>query len=383
MNKRKSCFVVRGLVHSSSLLAIVLQIPPAAAHETVREVVENIKRNELLYKNIHINCRRTYKLNKNHLSRRPEDFDVQKTLIRKLHQGDKIYYQIEEHSTTVGLSNLQFLEECGYDGVLSRLVRSGEAANLSDRPVDHYYSRWVDPFHVLFEMQLDDLSLSAFLSGGPELRSARNYRICNLKTFLDSTEFVNGLRCLKLRVIAWRDGLKPEDVPASFLWVCPERNYLPVRWQWTNDKAMGNAFPELTADASDFREVAPGVWHPFLCVIRFYDHIDFKLNHKYSHVFESRYEFLNVDLDPHYPDSLFRDVKIPDGLPVYVLKGGEIVDSYVQGRVRTPAILKRHWKGLLPFAAVGFACVCLAWLARRRRRNSGRVLSADAPGGSK
>jgi hypothetical protein len=378
MNNLQPRLRTRAFAYASIFFTTLSLYSHAPAQESVREIIENIKRNEDLYKNIALQVERTYKLNSDYQFKSPEDFDVQHTVINKIHQDNKVYYKVDEDSTTVGSTKIKLLEECRYDGVLSRLVRSNEAANLSNKRVDHYYSRWVDPFHVLFEMQLDELSLSGFLTGGPELRSVRNYSACNLKTSLDSIEFVDGLRCLKLRVVAWRDGLKPEDVPASFLWVCPERNYLPIRWHWTNDKAMGNAFPELTAEARDFREIAPGLWHPFECTIRLYDHISFKEKHKYILACEKTFKYLKVNPDPNYPDEFFRDLEIPDGLPAYIVENGKIVDSFVQGRSRTARPTPRSWLVPVIIAAICAASIGLFFFARTKMKSIKRLRSKDA-----
>ena len=41
--------------------------------------------------------------------------------------------------------------------------------------------------------------------------------------------------------------------------------------------------------------------------------------------------FQKAELDPKYDISLFRDIKIPDGMPVYVVRDGKIVQRYIQG----------------------------------------------------
>jgi hypothetical protein len=61
-----------------------------------------------------------------------------------------------------------------------------------------------------------------------------------------------------------------------------------------------------------------------------------------------------------YPLEKFRDIEFPDGLPVYVQKGDDIIDNYIQGEGQAGGLSWTHWLLFLLGALLLIALVLLA-----------------------
>ena len=179
------------------------------------------------------------------------------------------------------------------------------------------------------------MPLSVWLRGGHDLekhpRGALLFGDWIQKTSIESEEIVDGLICIKLRCETWDKGERPTLNTLRFLWLAPERNYLPVK----TESYLPDVSLELSVGvgfAKGFREIEPGVWLPFDRAVTVYD--SDKIREEKKQVFrngdETRIEKAN--LHPQYDLSLFRDVPFPDGSIVYEMKDGKVIKSYKQGK---------------------------------------------------
>ena len=194
----------------------------------------------------------------------------------------------------------------------------------------------------------------------------------------DGDDVIDGLRCHRLKVFYNEDRWKDDQGPAvRFLWVAPERNYLPIR---SESHARGTrrpgGSPLRLGRAEDLREISPGVWFPFR-VIRDNNmpRIDPEIG-KRKVANREVLTFQKAELDPHYDISLFRDIPFPDGAFVYEIENDKIVRKYVKGGQNV--IRPKSNFALYVFAAglTLTGAISLFWVARRRRSNRTHLVAS-------
>jgi hypothetical protein len=155
----------------------------------------------------------------------------------------------------------------------------------------------------------------------------------------EGEETVDGLPCVRIRSEQFYAAGQPPDV--TLLWLAVERNYLPVKLvgyvvSYSTD------IPLVVSTVSDLRELAPGVWFPFA-----------QTRIKNDEIAASKGQTLVVTrtdntvtkavLGPQYDLSLFREISIPDGMPVIEIKEGEKLRDYLQGNAPPPAARWSWW----------------------------------------
>jgi hypothetical protein len=187
------------------------------------------------------------------------------------------------------------------------------------------------------------------------------------KTQLDGQEIVDGIPCVRVLV---ENPLKDKEgrdcTERSVYWLSPDRHYLPVKLElFRHDFSRSCVFTRV--ESSDWREIEPGIFIPFKAVKKNYWPEDLKRNTETLYM-TTALTVRQISLRPEFEDSLFEDLPIPDGLPVYVVENGKIVKSYVQGMEPTGLATGRRW--LLWASGIG-AVIFLslaAWLVVRRQR---------------
>jgi hypothetical protein len=142
---------------------------------------------------------------------------------------------------------------------------------------------------------------------------------------------------------------------------------LPIKYEgyairYSKDLPIG------VARASDFRELAPGIWLPFKMSRTTFD--DTRLHAGESVVAASLdYELEHATLEPRYDVSFFKDVPFPPGTLVHEVNAErKITNSYV-----IPGIEAFNWWYLL--IATGVIVLVLFYLVKRKRR---RVIMAHS-----
>jgi hypothetical protein len=174
----------------------------------------------------------------------------------------------------------------------------------------------------------------------------------------------DGLNCIRLRSNTVYD--KNADPDFGIFWIAVDRNYLPIREEFFAP-AYSRTIPLGVLLLSDLREIAPGVWLPFAQKRVKNGEIEASEGKTVVHSV-TEHTVTKASLEPQYDLSLFRDIPIPDGMPVIEIKEGEKVRDYVQGHTSPPAA-RWSWRWLLVIAAVGVG-VCLLW-KRRHQLSSG------------
>jgi thiol-disulfide isomerase/thioredoxin len=247
-------------------------------------------------------------------------------------QGDRVRFQ-GESSGRAFKTDLRRGEVSAFDGERTRTVLAGNCANIHLGRFEHpdvYPAHCVPLIH--YEL---NFPLSVYLSGTEAIHahpkyghfvreSGSVYEFTKVVTRFEGEEMVDGLRCLKIRCDRW---YYSKDVPVlQFLWLAPDRNYQCVKEQLSWPKSMFGDLPMQEMHVDGWREVAPGAWFPIKVTVVDYDREALRQK---KPVVSERVETTveRVDLAPRHDPAFFRDVAIPDDLPVFTIKDGALVGS--------------------------------------------------------
>jgi uncharacterized protein (TIGR03067 family) len=316
----------------------VQAVPAAATHDHIqRAIVANLKANERLYSDIDVVITDEYVD-----SQRPQQSDAhfQPTLshtgvIHYVKQQGMFHLDIQQNAQK--LNGNQEVETIArnrlrlFDGTTSRTLESTEASIVAGPTLD---SSMISPHMLIIQPAGYPVPLSTYLEGDVPMRAHRGIKVdpqTHIAAMYLGDEVVDGLSCHK---VAIEHIIRPAGILHSgwVLWLARDRNYLPIQcdgytYSCSNTVRVGHAV------ARDLREIVPGVWFPHEVVITAYNS-DTVRQHKRQEVgWRECYTVKSVSLAPHYPDTFFRDLEIPDGTPVRCLdEQGKTVRRYVQGK---------------------------------------------------
>jgi hypothetical protein len=262
-------------------------------------------------------------------------------------------------------------EKCfnsGYDG--ERLLEYQHNSNPGNKTaaIGHIITglRPKLPSHLTPEQlgcRLGDMTLSEYLDGSHLTKL--NRLKATQETHFDGTEIIDGLQCVKLRMLF--RGTAPDGktiVDKQMIWLAPDRNYLPIRSEGYDSTSMELPFVVMTA--SDFREIQPGIYVPFHA-----EKTNFYRTKDGRNVPDTKTTATvkSVDLKPNYPVEFFRRVTFAPGTLVYVQKGDNIVMSYTQPAPEPPppSFFVRWRAALVSLAALIAVCALAIVIAYRRR----------------
>lgn len=291
-------------------------------------VIEAVKENEARYRNLETTTTITaeYDATKHFYTKRVETAHV-------VQQGELIYYRGSTEFQHADDPQRRFERLSAYDGERTRTVEVGNSANIH---LARYEASQVYPPHTWAMKPLwVNFPLSVYLQGTPAVAAHPKvrriprpagtvYEMTQVQCEYAGMEKVGDLSCHKIRCQRWSRLTSP---PAThILWLAPERNYLCVKTQLTY-ASTGNELPSEESLVEEFREIAPGLWLP--ARIRFTSYDGMALRENRSVVDET--EVLTLDqatLNPSRPVTFFRDVQIPDSLPVFTISAeGTMIDS--------------------------------------------------------
>jgi hypothetical protein len=339
----------------------------------MRHVVENVRANEQLYENIEVLMHRVYRIAQPRVEF-PTQLKFADGRERCVLQDGLIYLKIDRSGEQIGKKPYRQSTLQGFDGEWTRQIHDDAIANLREGRVVDLRIAKVNPFTILLTRAQVFFPLSIFLDGNQsKIKQQPSFRKRNTRVRFEGEEIIDGLPCVKVRIMMWVDGKAPKEDVCWILWLVPGRNYLPVRMEWHNWELL-RGHPSNVARVDDLREIAPGVWFPFHATLTVYDDWWFNEENKLVVSNSEEYTVEKAELDPHYDLSLFRDIPIPHGMPVYVIKGGQITKSYQQG-IERPRPKQSTVDPWVPFGAVVLVVVGLAVLVGRVR---GRLRSFKA-----
>jgi RNA polymerase sigma factor (sigma-70 family) len=250
---------------------------------------------------------------------------------RTVNQADLVFYHSVAERTRLNDEKERHEIISAYDGEKTRSVEGGNCANIH---LGRHESQYVSPPHVwVLLAQRVNFPLSVFLRGtdaiqaNPKLHRSRFslggtlFEFPRVETSFEKEETVNGLNCLKVRVQRWHT---PDEAPwTHFLWLAPERNYLCVKSQvlW-----FGSERSHFESTVDEYREIGKGVWLPAKITAKRNDPEQLSQG-KTVLQWLTTLTLQDAVLNPTHPATFFRDIKIPEGLPVYTIKDGRLVGT--------------------------------------------------------
>lgn len=340
--------------------------PARAADAAMAPIVENVRVNEELYRNVEVIYLKTYRLNKDCPDVPKFSVNQNDNSFRCVSQNGMLYVQESGAVSAVDGRSTKTSNRLGYDGELTRVLKDG-VANVHDGRKEPC-SVFRPHVWALSKPQMC-FPLSLLLRGGADLRKFPRvgvYSEIDARPFLDGEEVVDGLRCFKIRLEEWRDGKQPFQTGLSYVWLATDRNYLPVK-KVAYAFSYSKTIPIAEAIAADIREVSPGVWLPYRLTGIVYDELEIHAGRKtVNNTTEFKVE--TAQLDPKYDVSLFRDIPIPDGTPVYEVKNDKVTSSYIKGGVA--ALKKPSRFGWWAWALIAGLVSALVTAGVYFRRNS-------------
>lgn len=372
-------------VFGQFLLSFVLQAALNISHvyaefssidDRIDAIAENVRSNEELYRNIAIEGESNYRfIEAKYFSREMVGLvDHTKETFRVVFQGPMYFINNEvDQFTTTGVK-VDPSQTIGYDGSLSRGVFGHQFCNINNERVDdvilYKFSPHMIPFAnnpLKFRTNLYSIIASdrckplSYMAGG-------NVAGLRTKTDLIDEEKVDGLKCFKFRLRFLEQGSDDRYVESYnvYFWLAVDRNYIPIQlkqYAFTNQD-----YPSATFQLTDLREIAPGVWYPFMFILKGYDNMCMLQDKRHVLNAETVTKIASVKLDPHYPIGLFRDIKCGKNMTLHIVQNGKIVETIKPGSSRS-AWFGRSLRS--PWFAVSIVVVCglLILLFFRSRKN--------------
>ena len=342
----------------SSLLAcaqLALAADALDGEGVLTQIINNVRQNELLYENREVIGEMAFEL----LRPVPPGFENMDLAdaheeYRHVGQGGLIYFSFDGYEANMKSRQVTGTVQ-GYDGVRTTIYE--KRAQIGNIKVGIRYEdpRILRPHVLLLFSEFVSVPLSTFLKGDQAILAHPNgigFEQKRVRPAYAGEEEALGFSCHKISVdLLW--GLEeeePTEVTARrVLWISPERNYLPLRQVCYNLDVSAHT-PLEESYVEDLREISAGVWFPYRTVLTGYDRDALALEKRQLPAWRRTWTIEEASLDPSYDISLFRDISIPDGRPVYEEVNGEVVGKYVQGGHAFPAPASAD-RGLAPSAA--------------------------------
>lgn len=179
-------------------------------------------------------------------------------------------HRLEYH--TAGMGDRIGAETSAWDGHwLRRLYWQAEGSQLPGSPTRITLAKHGPRFeayrpHTALFWRQSEMPLSELLTvPWYNEQNKYGYQVSYL-----GDEKVDGLSCKLLRLGHVSSG-RSEPSSFTFLWLCSERNYLPIRSE-TCDPAWSNRLPTGSTYVAKWQELKPGLWLPYHVVALGYDH---------------------------------------------------------------------------------------------------------------
>jgi thiol-disulfide isomerase/thioredoxin len=304
----------------------------AAEDKRMSAIIEALRAEEAKYREIEY----VVKITTREADRQPPEIDPDLKSLETRHvvlEGDRIYLRKYAHERVLATKTVRE-ELSAYDGDRTRTVVAGDCVNIHLGRFEHPA---VHPAHSLpLAHHHVNFPLSTYLSGTEAIHahpkyprfvkeSGSVYEFTKVEIHFEGEEVVDGLRCVRLRVDHYYHS---KDVPfLQYLWLATERNHFCVKEQLSWPKSMFGDLIVHEMHVNEMREVAPGLWFPTKLTVIEYDRQAMREAKK--HVVGGRIEMIvdKVDLAPRYDVAFFRNIAIPDGLPVFTIKNRTLIGS--------------------------------------------------------
>ncbi len=361
----------------ASKLVIVGDVVPTPS---LREVVECVRSNEVLYNNIKYNYQDYYVLDERATAMKVPIFLKSSATKMNYYQKDRSV-RIIEHIDSVGVSGRssnRTFETISNGSRVFRIANETHVNLVDDPPGPRDYLH----VHSLLgkEKLFLDFPLSEYIQGGSELKKYKRLKNIDVESKVLGIEKIDDETCVKVLVeITDRYPNGRVEWDRATIWLAIAKNYLPIRFEGRASRVDG----ELTCEGrvERFDQIDQGVWFPVKMVVLTHDEFGYAKSHQCPVVGEMRIEITNVELNPKYPDHIFEDRKIPIGAVVYKLKDNKIIEKYKNGLSKTKPIAKRRsvssWTigSWIAAAIVGLIVALIVAISIVRYRRASRLAS--------
>lgn len=321
-------FAICLLVCAHSVLAQDQPVVPSS--QEALEIIDNVRRNERLYRDVEIRLRYTYDLH----DRDPasacsavNEVTDQLAQIQYIAIGD--WFKVEntrEIRTASRTSQIHRLH--GFDGDQDKLLE-GSVGNVAE--VRGEDSDFVFPHTLMLKSYKFSLPLSVYLAGheailGHPGKGRYNKPSMTAQTTYLGEDEVLGLRCQKILVKILSNG---DEYNGDLFWLASERNFLPVK-RYAYTYPVSREIPMAESYCRDLREIEPGVWFPFEVETTAYCSVNLKQEGKQARNWQERILVEEVTLNPKYDKSFF-SIEFPRNTASYEIQNGEIKQSWREG----------------------------------------------------
>ncbi|MGQ0634825.1 MAG: hypothetical protein ACT4QC_09460 [Planctomycetaceae bacterium] len=325
LNRARLRFVTIGALASTALPIVreALCADPVALN--LATLVEQVHENESRYRNLETIVRKTKTLA---TPGNPKGWAITETreTVHTIVQGDLIYCHADKTDFASSGESTTRERVSAYDGEKTRSVEYDNSANIH---LGRYESTDVCPPHCWAMIpQRVNFPLSTLLGGtdsflkDPRVRRQSFFEFNRVEITLAGEEVVDGLRCLKVVCRHW-SGTDPKGKASTLaMWLAAERNYLCVRSEGLLDfGGQERRFRETRVDG--LREAAPGLWLPSRIFAQQFD-IESLRGGREIPEWEETLVLHKTVLNPARPAGFFREIRIPDDVPVFGLENGRL-----------------------------------------------------------
>jgi hypothetical protein len=231
----------------------------------------------------------------------------------------------------------------------------------------------VRPHTMLTRMKGSVAPLSAHLRGADAIRAypyGSFSETTNLAVEYQGEGTCKGLRCHVVKCIHTVKSTGKEKFH-SLMWIAEDKNYIPVRYE-AYDYVFSRDVPVLEGEATEWKELKPGIWFPMLTSVNRYDSVEVKRSKRKKLSGKWTYKAEGVSLDPKYDLAYFQDLTIPNGTSVYEVQDKKIIRSYREGQPGMNPPKSGSWlpSWLMLWGNMGVVVISGAFVVRKRLRRA-------------
>ena len=326
---------------------------PQASSTTLAEITAGIRQNEALYQNMDISLDERYVkpwLNNEYIDGSGHETHTSTRRMHSVSHNEQSFVRAESthsrrdgtpsSSITITATDGEWLREIGTsnrDNPDTFVVRSALLTQNGGGDVHRLYAH-----SLLFDDAFDG-SLSDHLESqwSDELNGYLH------AVAYEADDVIDGLRCHRLRIDHLQG--KGRTVSSSrYVWISPDRNFLPIRSQWLTPARHPNLITGMTT-VDDWRELQRDIWLPVRWTQVSFKGIDPTglCENRLIHNWRKDCRAESVTLDPRPEPELFQSVTAQRGTEIYIRdSSGKNLGKILQEQDGILTISPEKWKEL-------------------------------------